>query len=76
MLLVPIPLDAYAWNSPPLKVSLLAIIERMWLNLSEVIHAWNFWFYVSRMAIFRSELFALLHLTSLEHLCQSSSARS
>ena len=55
-------------NTNLYQVDLLIVIERSWINVSLLIHTWNFWFYMSRMAIFRKEFLVLTHLLWLERL--------
>ena len=45
---------------------MLALAERLWLDLSEVVHVWNFWFYLARRPLFRRELLRLLGLRRAE----------
>ena len=49
-----------------LQINMLALAERLWLDLSEVVHVWNFWFYLARRPLFRHELLRLLGLRRAE----------
>ena len=50
--------------------------DRIWLHLSEVVHVWNLWFYLTRRPHFRHEFWRLLGCARLLGVHTSESSRA